>query len=708
MVKDKAFTKRERKRGSVRTKIIAIVVAVTVISSVLCGLVAIMSSMKMAKGDAEEFIRMTSNRSAQEINAQLLRVEQSVDTLYDVLLSELDDPKKFQTSKEYVDAYTERIQGILEDFGEHTDGALTCYVRYNPEFTEPTSGLFYSRSNSDSKFEMLEPTDFSMYEKDDLEHVGWYYIPVENKAAMWMEPYENSNIGVYMVSYVIPIYINDVSYGIVGMDIEFSLLKELVEKEKIYKNGYSMLLDKNNTVLVHPQLEIGTSLEEMDDSGIAPLIKSINSEDKQEIVNYSFHGEGKYAYTNILSNGMKLVLTAPKDEVVEAANSLKNIIIGTDVAVLIIAIIVSVIVSGTITRPLKLVTKIVKKTAKFDFSMDEKSEKLEQQNNEIGEIVSSLHMMREEIRGMTQKIETAYDAVCHDMEELDKNSQKINSNCEDNSAVTQEIAASMEEASASSQSVTSNIEKAALHTKDIENASIDGEKSSKGIKNRADDLQEKTKVAVERTMNLYQVVDEKAKNAIERSKAVDRINELTSSIMNISEQTNLLALNASIEAARAGEVGKGFAVVASEIGNLANQTVDTVGSIDTIIEEVNGAVKSMTECIKEIIVFLNETVVVDYQEFTEVGKRYYEDATYFEEEMIKIKGNAVYLMKEMEDISDAIHGISRTVEESAQGIVQIAEKTYDMAEQTGENKKMVEKSKKSAELLSEVAEVLRQ
>lgn len=258
------------------------------------------------------------------------------------------------------------------------------------------------------------------------------------------------------------------------------------------------------------------------------------------------------------------------------------------------------------------------------------------------------------------------------------------------------------------QSVISNIEKATLHTKDIENASTDGEKSSKGIKNRADDLQEKTKVAVERTMNLYRVVDEKAKNAIERSKAVDKINELTSSIMDISEQTNLLALNASIEAARAGKVGKGFAVVASEIGNLANQTVYTVGSIDTIIEEVNGAVKSMTECIKEIIVFLNETVVVDYQEFTEVGKRYYEDAASFEEEMIKIKGNAVYLMKEMEDISDAIHGISRTVEESAQGIVQIAEKTYDMAEQTGENKKMVEKSKESAELLSEVAEVLHQ
>ena len=177
--------------------------------------------------------------------------------------------------------------------------------------------------------------------------------------------------------------------------------------------------------------------------------------------------------------------------------------------------------------------------------------------------------------------------------------------------------------------------------------------------------------------------------------------------MDISEQTNLLALNASIEAARAGEVGKGFAVVAGEIGNLANQTVNTVGSIDTIIAEVNDAVRSMTECIKEIIDFLDETVVVDYKEFTEVGKQYYKDAVAFEEGMIKIRGNAVDLMTEMEDISDAIHGISRTVEESAQGIVQIAEKTTGMAAETGENTRMVERTKESAELLNEVVQQLR-
>lgn len=700
--------KEGQRRGSIRTKVIVMVVAITVITSVLCGFIAIEDSMNMAKADAEEFLRVTGDRNAEEIDAQLFRVEQSVDTLYDVLLSELDDPEAFRTSKEYVDEYTSRIEGILEDFGKHTEGALTCYVRYNPEFTEPTSGLFFSRNDSESEFEHLTPTDFSMYEKDDLEHVGWYYLPVQNKAPVWMDPYENSNIGVYMISYVIPIYIDDVSYGIVGMDIDFSVLQDLVEKENVYDSGYSMLINSSNSVLIHPELELGTALEEIKDSGIDKLVEYINKGENKQIADYYFKNQRKFAYATTLQNGMKLVLTAPRTEVVAAANALKWMIIGADIIILLIAIVVSVFVSSTITKPLKMVTEIVKKTAVFDFSPNPKSRELAKQNNEIGEIATSLHLMRKEIRGMTEQIETTYETVSSDMDALNENSKKINEACEDNSAVTEEIAASMEEASASSQTVTTNIEKATVQTKDIEQASISGEESSKEIKERADALQQKTKQAVERTMKLYQLVDEKAKNAMERSKAVDKINELTGAIMDISEQTNLLALNASIEAARAGEVGKGFAVVAGEIGNLANQTVNTVGSIDTIIAEVNGAVRSMTECIQEIIDFLDETVVVDYQEFTEVGKQYYKDAVSFEKDMIQIRGDAVDLMTEMEDISDAIHGISRTVEESAQGIVQIAEKTSDMAAQTGENTKMVARSKESAELLNEVAEVLRQ
>ena len=102
---------------------------------------------------------------------------------------------------------------------------------------------------------------------------------------------------------------------------------------------------------------------------------------------------------------------------------------------------------------------------------------------------------------------------------------------------------------------------------------------------RANDLRTKTVEASTKTMTMYNNVKTKAQEAIEGSKAVDKINELTGTIMEISSQTGLLALNASIEAARAGEAGRGFAVVATEIGSLADQTSKAIKDIGTISGE---------------------------------------------------------------------------------------------------------------------------
>lgn len=79
--------------------------------------------------------------------------------------------------------------------------------------------------------------------------------------------------------------------------------------------------------------------------------------------------------------------------------------------------------------------------------------------------------------------------------------------------------------------------------------------------------------------NILEVIDKINASA-------ERIGEASSLISEIAEQTNLLSLNASIEAARAGEAGKGFAVVADEIRKLAEQSSHSVGTINTMLKEL--------------------------------------------------------------------------------------------------------------------------
>ena len=239
---------------SIKTKIIAAVIFCSLISAGICGAISIANASKNYEADSKQEMLLTAQNQVLELNASMEQVEQSVDTLYDVALGRLDDVNKFKTSSEYVDSYTEGIKDMMLQTATHTKGALTAYIRYNPEFTEPTSGIFMTRDDSNSAFSIVTPTDFSMYDPSDVEHVGWYYIPVENKQATWMMPYLNSNINVYMVSYVVPIYVDGESIGIVGMDIDFSVFTDMVDESDIFTTGYAFLSDADGNIVYHKDL----------------------------------------------------------------------------------------------------------------------------------------------------------------------------------------------------------------------------------------------------------------------------------------------------------------------------------------------------------------------------------------------------------------------------------------------------------------------
>ena len=104
---------------------------------------------------------------------------------------------------------------------------------------------------------------------------------------------------------------------------------------------------------------------------------------------------------------------------------------------------------------------------------------------------------------------------------------------------------------------------------------------------------------IEENADTENCIQEIAVNTMETNKASQEIQQAINMINSIASKTNLLSLNASIEAARAGEAGRGFAVVAQEVGNLANNTKNSLAEVETVIERVQSNVGEITLHVEE-------------------------------------------------------------------------------------------------------------
>lgn len=657
---------------SLRMQILALVIGSTLIASLICGTVGIANSRSVTQTDMETIVTKTSKTYAQDIDMILTQIETSVNALASITVNTIDDLDYFQDSATAVDFYTAKLEKTALEFAKNTEGAMTYYIRYNPELAYATSGIFASRDSVASEFVSVKPTDFSIYDKTDLAHVGWYYIPVNNGGPTWMDPYLNENINVFMISYVVPIFKDGVSLGIVGMDIDFSVLENTVNAAKSFDSGYGFLVNSQNTVMTHPSLPYGTALSDID----TRLDNFVSEEASDSCVSYKHDKTKMVASYAPLRNGMKLIETVPQEEALASTQRLMTQIIFSVIFAIAVSIAGALFFSNRLVQPIRNITNIIKKTSNLDFRKDATLDALMTRQDETGDMARAVQQMQIKLEEMVEDIQQAEQTIHSSVSNLTYSMEQIGDMCEANFNATTSIV--NDNCTGSS---TGSIEIVNENAKNIEHLSGLGTEKSLQVKDRASNLMEKTLDSSRRTEKLYSDVKEKTTIALEQAKAVNKINDLIHDIMKISSQINLLAINAAIEAARAGEAGKGFAVVATEVGELASQTQTSVADIQETIEQINIAVKGMTGCMDETMQFLEEAVLKDYDIFRQVGENYSQDATEYQ--------------TGMEQINSAIQTLVNVIAEMNNSVHNIAIQTTDMMKQIQENGTFIEDSRES-------------
>ena len=243
-----------------KTKSIFILLAGMMLIICIVGGLSVYTANDILERAAADKLELRSETSVQKIDIAIRNVQRSVNILRQGIQEEKIDLKRFKEEPGYEAAFTSQLKSNLKMISESTGGCLASYVRYNPTLSGSSSGLFYVFDNQKQHFNFFTPTDFSLYKPTDIEHVGWYYIPVNHRGPVWLLPYQNENIKAYMISYVIPIFIGRVNFGVVGMDIDFDYIQKVVRDISIYDTGYAFLTYENK-LIYHKDYPIYTPVE---------------------------------------------------------------------------------------------------------------------------------------------------------------------------------------------------------------------------------------------------------------------------------------------------------------------------------------------------------------------------------------------------------------------------------------------------------------
>ena len=225
-----------------------IIVAMLAITFFIGGL-SIYEVDNYIQAQAKDFVNVSCENEATKINDSLTNMEKSVKIMESYLM-DFFKSKNDVTDRTVQNKVITSAEKMFIDITKHTStsGAVAYYFRFDPAISDGTSGLFYSKTNGSDEFIRFDPTDITAYDKNDTEHVGWFWQPYEAGEPIWIEPYQNLNNNIWMISYVIPMYLEDLFIGVVGMDFNFMVLSDQVHKIRLYENGFAHLEVDGKTI----------------------------------------------------------------------------------------------------------------------------------------------------------------------------------------------------------------------------------------------------------------------------------------------------------------------------------------------------------------------------------------------------------------------------------------------------------------------------
>lgn len=500
---------------------------------------------------------------------------------------------------------------------------------------------------------------------------------------------------------------------------------------RIQQNGYSMLLiedlqdlfkdvkvdgvescypyfvSSSNKILYHPdETMIG---EENTNELVSKIVEEVNSglnpDIEPKVVEYEEDGkEWMAGYYVLDSIGSIVVIIAERGDAVSMASDLVRTNLEAALIAIIVALVVSLLFAKIVMGPIKQVNHVIGQCATLDFTSQNELEKGLVRKDEIGDMSRAMEKLQQVLVQMVEKMSSVSGDLVTDSDNLDEMVGMLENHSEQNSHTASALSDLMKCNQESAKHIDTSIGGINENVSEINAQAQKGVSVVNRVLHDAASMKSSTEVAAQRTKEMYQILRRESHEIVERSKEIEKINQLTTGIVEIIDQTELLALNASIEAARAGEQGKGFAVVAGEIGNLSQRSNSLASSIMETTEHIRAVTDDTLQCLERVVDFLEGTIMKDYENFLSISDVYFRNSKDIETNMVRINQSVEALHAMTEDIKLGVNEISESIDESTIGISDVETGSKHLLEMVNKVYELSSQTKSSSDDLSQVVD----
>lgn len=306
---------------SIKSKFLALSLSSLCVLGLAIGAVSLTALTRATSREEFENMNRTAELCRSELDMLLVQTEDVVAFGATGLRNNLGQAADLADSGQRA-RITAELDSVMRDTLLSLPEARAYYTYYAPELTGGApGGAWYVREDEHSAFRRRQWYQVSEFLPENQQDVAWYKAAADTGHGRWSDPHYSVAQGMYIISYVVPVFREGQFLGVVGADLDFLAILRSLEQRQVYETGYAFLTDGTGKTHYHIESPQGVAEDHVGARALDEGVSPVGTPAEDALSRYLVSGRTYDIASCLLRNGMELRVIAPTSEVQHEAHA---------------------------------------------------------------------------------------------------------------------------------------------------------------------------------------------------------------------------------------------------------------------------------------------------------------------------------------------------------------------------------------------------